>query len=43
MNRTISLPEELLKKADELAASEHLSVEQFLSARLSDSSLAWSI
>jgi hypothetical protein len=36
MNRTISLPEDLLKKADEVAAFEHLSVEQFLSARLSE-------
>jgi hypothetical protein len=36
MNRTISLPEELLKKAEELAARERLSVEEFLSARLSE-------
>ena len=36
MNRTISLPEDLLRKAGELAAFEHLSVEQFLSARLSE-------
>lgn len=36
MNRTISLPEDLLKKADELAAFERLSLEQFLSARLSE-------
>ena len=36
MNRTISLPEDLLKKADELAAFERLSVEQFLSATLSE-------
>lgn len=36
MNRTISLPEELLKKAEELAALQHLSVEEFLSARLSE-------
>ena len=36
MNRTISLPEELLKKAEELAARERLPVEEFLSARLSE-------
>ena len=36
MNRTISLPEELLKKAEELAARERLSVEEFLSAKLSE-------
>jgi hypothetical protein len=36
MNQTISLPEGLLKKAEELAAFEHLSVEQFLSAKLSE-------
>jgi hypothetical protein len=36
MNRTISLPEALLKKAEELAAYERLSVEQFLSAKLSE-------
>ena len=36
MNRTISLPEDLLKKAEELAALERLSVEEFLSARLSE-------
>jgi len=36
MNRSISLPDELLKKAEELAAREHLSVEEFLSARLSE-------
>jgi hypothetical protein len=35
MNRTISLPEDLLKKAEELAALERLSVEDFLSAKLS--------
>jgi len=32
MNGTISLPEDLLKKADELAAFEGVPVEQFLSA-----------
>ena len=36
MNRTISLPEDLLKKADGLAASENLSVGQFVSARLAE-------
>lgn len=36
MNRTISLPEELLKKAEELATRERLSVEEFLSAKLSE-------
>lgn len=36
MNRTISLPEEILRKADELAALAHLPVEQFVSARLSE-------
>jgi hypothetical protein len=36
MNRTISLPEDLLKKAEELAALERLSVEDFLSATLSE-------
>ena len=36
MNRTISLPGELLKKVEELAAREHLPVEEFLSARLSE-------
>jgi hypothetical protein len=33
MNRTISLPEELLKRAEELAAREHVPVEEFLSAK----------
>ena len=36
MNRTISLPEELLKRAEELAARERLPVEDFLSAKLSE-------
>ena len=36
MNRTISLPEDLLKKAEELAALERLSVEDFLAAKLSE-------
>lgn len=35
MNRTISLPEELLKRAEELAAREQVPVE-FLSAKLSE-------
>src|SRR5207248_6423894 len=36
MNRTISLPDDLLKKAEELASFERLSLEEFLSARLSE-------
>ena len=36
MSRTISLPEELLKKTELLAARENLSVEEFLSAKLSE-------
>jgi hypothetical protein len=36
MNRTIPLPEELLKKAEELAARELLSVEEFLASKLSE-------
>ena len=36
MNRTISLPEDLLKKAEELAALERLSLEEFLTAKLSE-------
>lgn len=36
MNRTISLPEDLLDKADQLAAVERVSVEQFLSERLTE-------
>jgi hypothetical protein len=36
MTRTISLPEDLLRKAEELAALERLSVEEFLSAQLSE-------
>jgi hypothetical protein len=36
MNRTVSLPEGLLKRAELLAAAEQLSLEQFLSARLSE-------
>lgn len=36
MNRSILLPEELVKKAEELAAREHVSVEEYLSAKLSE-------
>ncbi len=36
MNRTISLPEELLRQAADLAVSEGLSVEQFVSEKLSE-------
>ena len=36
MNRTISLPEDLLRQADELAAFEHVSVEQYLAAKLTE-------
>jgi hypothetical protein len=36
MNRTISLPEDLLKKAEELAALESLSLEEFLTTKLSE-------
>jgi hypothetical protein len=36
MTRTISLPEDLLKKAEEFAAMERLSVEEFVSAKLSE-------
>ena len=36
MNRTVSLPEELLKRAEELAARENLPVEEFLSAKLKE-------
>jgi hypothetical protein len=32
----ISLPDDLLKKAEELASFERLSVEEFLSARLTE-------
>ena len=34
MSRTISLPEEILRQAEELAAREHLSVEELISAAL---------
>jgi len=36
MSRTISLPEDLWKRAEGLAAAERMSVEQFLSTRLSE-------
>ena len=36
MSRTISLPDDLLKKAEELALFEHLSLEDFVHARLSE-------
>jgi hypothetical protein len=36
MSRTISLPDDLLKKAEELASFEHLSLEDFVHARLSE-------
>ncbi len=36
MSRSISLPEEILQKAAELAAQEHVSVEEFVSAALSE-------
>ena len=36
MTRTISLPDDLLKKAEELASFERLSVEEFVSAKLSE-------
>jgi hypothetical protein len=36
MSRTISLPDDLLKKAEELASFEHLSLEDFVSAKLSE-------
>ncbi len=36
MKRTISLPEELLRRAEALAATEHLSVEQYVSTKLAE-------
>ncbi len=36
MMRTITLPEELYNKAAELAAREHISVDEFVSAALVD-------
>ena len=34
MSRTISLPEEILRQAEELAARERISVEELVSAAL---------
>jgi len=36
MSRTISLPDDLLKRAEELASFERLSLEEFVSAKLSE-------
>ncbi len=36
MSRTISLPEEIVRQAEELAAREHISVEELVSAALSE-------
>ena len=36
MRRSISLPEEILRQAEEFAAREHISVEEFVSAALSE-------
>ena len=36
MSRTIALPDEILQKAAELAAQEHVSIEEFVSAALSE-------
>jgi len=36
MNRMVSLPDDLLKKAEELASFDGLSLEEFVSARLSE-------
>ena len=36
MSRTISLPEEILRKAEELAAREHISLEELVAAALSE-------
>ncbi len=36
MNRTISLPADIVRLAEELAAREHLSLEEFVSAVLSE-------
>lgn len=36
MTRTVSLPEELILRAESLAAREHLPLEDFLSARLAE-------
>ena len=36
MSRTVSLPEELVRLAEEAAAREHISVEEFVSAALAE-------
>jgi hypothetical protein len=36
MSRTILLPDDLLKRAEELASFERLSLEEFVSAKLSE-------
>jgi hypothetical protein len=36
MTRTVELPEELVSRAESLAASEHVSLEEFLTARLAE-------
>ena len=36
MSRTISLPEEIVKLAEELAAQEQVSLEEFVSAALAE-------
>lgn len=36
MSRTISLPEDILRRAEELAAREHISVEKLVSAALAE-------
>ena len=36
MSRTISLPDDLLNRAEELASFERLSLEEFVSAKLSE-------
>jgi hypothetical protein len=36
MNRTISLPEEIVRQAEEFAAQEQVSVEEFVSAALTE-------
>ena len=36
MSRSISLPEEIVRLAEELAARQHISVEEFVSAALSE-------
>ena len=35
MSKSISLPDDMLQKAAELAAQEHMSLEEFVSAALS--------